>query len=76
MWIINRIKQEPVMFQGLLQAFFALLAGFKIINISQDQMGLLLAFSAALLAFLTRQAVTPLSNPRDNSGKKLAPPPM
>jgi uncharacterized membrane protein YjjP (DUF1212 family) len=71
--IIKQIKQEPVMFQGLLQALLALLAGFGIIKIDQSQMGLIFAFTASLLAFLTRQAVTPLVNPKNKQGKPLTP---
>ena len=73
MWIIKRIQQEPVMFQGLLQASFALLTGFGVVSLTQDQMGLIFAFTASLLAFITRQAVTPLTDPRDSNGHRLAP---
>ncbi|MBD2232105.1 hypothetical protein [Phormidium tenue] len=69
MWIIKRVQQEPVMFQ----AFFALLAGFGVVSLTQDQMGLIFAFTASLLAFITRQAVTPLADPRDSNGHRLMP---
>ena len=73
MGIIKRIQQEPVMFQGLLQASLALLAGFGVVSLTQDQMGLIFAFTASLLAFITRQAVTPLADPRDSDGNRLMP---
>lgn len=56
------IKQEPVLFQALVQATIALLIGFDVFDITEQQFGLLMAFTAALLAFITRKAVTPNVN--------------
>ena len=59
MWIVQQIREEPVMFQGLVQAGLALLAGFQVLSVTQEQMGYIMAFTAALLAFLTRRVVSP-----------------
>lgn len=69
--VLRLIKQEPVLFQALMQASLALMVGFNLIKISDEQFGLLMAFTAALLGFFTRTAVTPESNPRTSDGKKL-----
>jgi hypothetical protein len=60
MWIVQQIREEPVMLQGLVQASIALLAGFQVFSATQEQMGYIMAFVAALLAFLTRRAVSPV----------------
>jgi uncharacterized membrane protein YjjP (DUF1212 family) len=72
-WIIDQIRQEPVLFQGVIQAFFPVLIAFGILKLQEEQLGVLYAFTASLLAFLTRIHVTPLSNPRDANGKRLVP---
>ena len=56
------IKKWPVRFQALVVAGIALGSAF---GLSWDgaQVGAVSAFSAALLAFLTEQAVTPVSEP-------------
>jgi membrane protein implicated in regulation of membrane protease activity len=74
MWVIKQIKEEPVMFQGVIQAGLAMVAGFGVFPfLTQANMGLMLAFSAALLAWATRTAVTPMSNPRNDAGEQLVP---
>jgi hypothetical protein len=70
MW--NSIKQEPVLFQGLIQAVLALGVSFGL-HLSGDQVGAILAVTAALLSVATRAQVTPMVNPRTNSGISLVP---
>lgn len=74
MFIIQQIKEEPVLFQGVVQAALAVITGFGWVpGLTQDKMGLLLALSAAVLAFLTRRSVTPMANPRTNDDTPLVP---
>jgi hypothetical protein len=74
MWFVEQVRQEPVVFQGLIQASLAMVAGFGLVpKLTQDKMGLVLAFSAALLAFLTRRVVTPAANPPENKGAAQVP---
>jgi hypothetical protein len=74
MSLLNRIKEEPVLFQTVVQASLAVIAGWELIpGLTQEKMGLLLAFSAALLGFYTRSAVTPTSNPKNDAGTPLVP---
>ncbi len=68
MWKL--IQQEPVMFQGMIQALFALAVAFGL-NLSAGQVGAILAASAAILSFLTRTQVTPTINPRASDGTPL-----
>jgi uncharacterized membrane protein HdeD (DUF308 family) len=56
MW--SRIKKEPVLFQGLIQAALGLFAAFWP-HISPQQLAAILALTAAVLSFVTRQYVTP-----------------
>lgn len=57
------VRKEPVMFQGVLQASIALLAAFGM-SMSVEQVGAVLAFTAAVLTFVTRSQVTPVADPR------------
>jgi hypothetical protein len=41
------------------------------LDLTGDQVGTITAATAALLAFATHMQVTPLANPKDNSGTKL-----
>ena len=72
MWLWRQIKQEPVLFQGLIQAVIALGTTFGL-DLDATKVGAITAATAALLSFLTRQVVTPLANPRDANGKPLTP---
>lgn len=54
------LSDEPVMVQGLVQAGVAMLVGFGL-EWSADQVALVLAFTATLLAVLARAFVTPTS---------------
>lgn len=60
MW--NYIKREPVLFQGLLQAGLGLAVAFGL-SLSVLQIAALLAFTAAVLSFITRTLVTPNAPP-------------
>jgi hypothetical protein len=51
-------NREPAMFLGVIQAGLALAIGFGL-HLSPEQFGLLMAFSAAVLAWITRSQVTP-----------------
>lgn len=70
MW--GYIKQYPVLFQGLVQAILALGCSFGL-RLSGEQIGSILTVSAAVLAFVTHQQVTPIVNPRTNDGRQLVP---
>lgn len=50
-------NREPAVILGLVQSALALAIGFGL-NLSTEQVGLILAFSAAVLAFVTRSQVT------------------
>lgn len=53
-------SREPVLTISLVQAFLAMLAGFGL-DLTPEQMALVLTFTSTLLAFLTRTQVTPMS---------------
>jgi len=55
--IFNR---EPSLILGALQAILALVLAFGV-DLSTEQVGAILAASAAVLAVVTRQAVSPVS---------------
>jgi hypothetical protein len=66
-------RREPVAIQALIIAFVNLLFVFSVIRISVQQIGATNMFLVALLAFLARGAVTPVSNPKDADGGQLVP---
>lgn len=68
MW--KKIQEEPVLVQGLAQAALALGISFGL-PLSSDQVGAILAVTAALLAFWARTQVTPLANPKASDGTPL-----
>ena len=61
------VKKWPVRFQALIVAGIALGSAFGL-QWNGAQVGAVSAFTAALLAFLTEQAVTPVSEPTLPSG--------
>lgn len=73
--MIKWIMKEPVAVQGFIQAVLACLTGFGVLKLSAEQVSLLLGVTAAFLALVTRQVVTPLSDPKNNQGQKLVPAP-
>ena len=65
-------KREPVLIQAGLLALFNLAGAFGLISLSCNQVNAVNATIAAILGIVTRQLVTPLSDPRDAYGRKLA----
>jgi uncharacterized membrane protein YphA (DoxX/SURF4 family) len=59
MLIINRIKSEPAIVSGVIQALLGLLLAFGV-DLSTEQVGAVMAVTAALLALVVRSQVTPL----------------
>lgn len=57
--MIDKIRSEPVLVTGLVQAVLALVASFGL-DLSTDQIGAILAVTAAVLAFIARSKVTPV----------------
>lgn len=55
---MNLWDREPALILGLIQSALALAVGFGL-NLSGDQVALIMAFSAALIAVITRSQVTP-----------------
>lgn len=60
--IWSRITSEPAFTLALVQAGLALAIGFGL-KWTPEQMALALAFTAALLGWITRSQVTPLNSP-------------
>jgi len=52
--------REPAMILGLVQAGLALAVGFGL-DLSAEQVSLLMAFAAAIVAVITRAVVTPVT---------------
>jgi uncharacterized membrane protein len=59
--MLKYCRGEPVAIQGLIQAFLAVLVGFGVITMTNEQTGLVLALVAAILTTLARHHVTPNS---------------
>lgn len=57
--MLERIENEPALTLGVLQALLALLVGFGI-DLDGEQVALIVAFSAAVLSWVTRSNVSPL----------------
>jgi len=72
MGVLERIKEEPVAFQGLIQAGLAVFVAFGL-KLDGKEMGALLALSAAILTFAARTQVTPIANPKTGEGSRLVP---
>ncbi len=70
-WLFKQIKEEPVLFQMVIQTLLPLLVALGFLRLSEERLGAIYAFAAALLSFFTRTQVTPVSNPKDNAGNKL-----
>jgi len=64
----NFIRQEPALVLGVVQAVIALAVSFGL-GLSADQIGAILAVSAALLALATRSQVVPVVNVRGLPGE-------
>lgn len=57
--ITNLWGREPTMILAFVQAIIALLAGYEVIDVTQEQAGLILTVTAIFLGLLTRTQVTP-----------------
>lgn len=55
---MDKIKREPALVSGFIAAVIALVTAFGM-DLTNDQVGAIMAVTAALLAVLTRQQVTP-----------------
>ncbi len=64
------LGREPAALLGLIQAGLALAIGFGL-ALTGEQVALTMAFSAAAVAVITRQAVTPTSDPRLEIGSSV-----
>lgn len=56
--MLNVIKREPALVSGLIAAVIALVAAFGL-DLTNEQVGAIMAVVAAVLALVTRQSVTP-----------------
>ena len=64
---VRLIKKHPVRAQALVQAAIGTATAFGL-GWTAQQVGAVMVFSAAVLAFFTEQAVTPLENPTVPTG--------
>lgn len=60
--MMDLIRSEPVMTQAVIQAFLAMLLSFGI-HLTSEQVGAIMAFTAAFLAIIVRSKVTPVNKP-------------
>lgn len=60
-WLAQRIQSEPNTLSELVRQFMYLLLGFQIIQWTDAQQGLVLAFVSGLLTFLVRGRVVPMA---------------
>jgi hypothetical protein len=60
--MIDRIRNEPALIAGLVQAVLGLLLAFGL-KLSIEQVGAIMAVTAAVLAFVVRSVVTPTNAP-------------
>ena len=58
--IIDRVRREPALVSGLVTAVIALAVAFGL-DLSEEQVGSILAVVAAVMALVVRQQVTPTS---------------
>jgi len=58
-WLFDRISAEPAVVVGLVQAAIVLGVSFGL-SLTQEQTAAILAFTAALLGFVTRSQVSPV----------------
>jgi uncharacterized membrane protein len=64
-------KREPVLIQAVLLSAINIAGAFGFISWSCNQFTVVNAAVAAVLGVITRQLVTPLTDPRDALGRKL-----
>jgi hypothetical protein len=70
--LIEVIRREPVLSQGVVQAVVACAAAFGL-PMSPQQLGTVLALSAASMALLARSHTTSVARPRSRGGADLVP---
>jgi hypothetical protein len=61
--LIEKIRNEPVLITGLIAAIIALVTAFGL-SLSNEQVGAINAVVVAILAFVARSKVTPVSQRR------------
>lgn len=61
--MLSRIRREPALVAGIVQALLALLLAFGV-PLTDEQVGAVLALSAAVLALLVRARVHPAGRHR------------
>jgi hypothetical protein len=66
--MFNRIKNEPAVVAGVVQALLGLLLAFGV-DLSTEQVGAVMAVTAALLALVVRSQVTPTRKAPSESGQ-------
>jgi hypothetical protein len=64
------LKREPVLWQTLILAIINLLVVFGLLHLTDVQLGAVNGALAAVLGFIVRSQVTPLSDPRTKDGKE------
>lgn len=72
--LVEKIRTEPALLSGLVSAIIALAVGFGL-DISADQVSLIMAVVAAVMAIVVRQQVTPtikVSAERDADNQDIA----
>lgn len=57
--MLDRIRTEPALIAGIVQAVLGLLLAFGV-DLSNEQVGAILAVTAAVLAVAVRQSVRPI----------------
>jgi hypothetical protein len=77
---MNHSKEPVAIINGcvtLVEALIAITVGFGLVNLTVEQVGLLMAFVIAVgnlvKTLWARGQVTPVNNPRDNEGHNLQP---
>lgn len=63
--MLERIKQEPALSLGVIQALVALVVAFGV-DLTAEQVGVVVAFSAAVLSWITRSQVSPVGKDDDD----------
>ena len=60
--MLERVQQEPALTLAMVQAAVALAVGFNL-PVTPEQVALIVAFTAAVLGWVTRTQVTPAGKP-------------
>ena len=63
--IIDRVRREPALVSGLVTAVLALAVSFGL-DLTEEQVGSILAVVATVMALVVRQQVTPTSDGSDD----------